>query len=117
MGRKDAGFLTPMTTVNQCCNCKDPVGAEAGEIPFTERKATGEPVESWCPPCFCYHRVLLEPTRYQPGRFIAVKCGRCKMTTIDHGPSGFCGQCGSHNVRVVGPKEHAGTRLQESTLA
>jgi hypothetical protein len=93
-----------MTTANQCCNCGDAVGVEAKQIPFVERTPTGQPFDIFCPACFCYHRVLLEPGRYQPGCYVAVVCGRCGLMTIDRGPLGCCAQCGSRNVRVAGPK-------------
>lgn len=98
--------------MTQCSNCKDAVGNDTKVMPFYERN--GEKlVDTWCPQCWCYHRVLLEPERYAPGMHVAVACGRCGWTTINHGLTGGCGQCGNRAVRVLKPKEHAGTLLQE----
>ena len=101
-----------------CCNCHDQVGTEVKVAPFIERKPSGEIEEVWCPQCFCFHRTFLEAKRYQPGAYVPILClsPKCGMTTIDHGPSGRCGQCGGRSVRVVGPKPQAGTALQEATL-
>jgi hypothetical protein len=90
-----------------CVNCHDPVGAEAGEIPFVVVNvldATDR--ETWCPQCFAHHRAPMEPGRFFPGAFAAVKCSRCGLVTVDCGMGG-CGQCGFRGVLALPPKPHA----------
>ena len=87
-----------------CINCHDPVGPEAKEIPFVV--VDGSNRETWCPACFAYHRAPMEPKRFYPGAFGAIRCSRCGMTTVDCG-MGTCGQCGARAVLTVPPKPHA----------
>lgn len=105
-----------MPSFSQCDNCKDGVGDAVKVVPFHERE--GEKlVATWCPECFCYHRTFLEPDKYPPGMFIAIACHRCGWQSVNHGPTGACVRCNSRAVRVLAPKPHASTILQEATLA
>lgn len=82
----------------QCVSCHDPIGIETGELPFTAHDG-----ETWCPQCFGHKRACLEPERYYPGGFNAVRCLRCKLLTVAIGPLA-CTQCGSENVLCMPPK-------------
>lgn len=82
----------------ECVHCKCPLGVESGELPFTTHDG-----EVWCPQCFTSKRVHLEPDRYYPNGYMAVRCGKCKLTNVSIG-TGLCGQCGSNNVIHLPPK-------------
>ena len=101
-----------MPSMTQCSNCKDTVGNEVKVSGFHERDGS-KLLDTWCPQCFCYHRVILEPEKYQPLAYIPIACNRCGWSMIDHGPQGQCGRCGSRAVRALGPKPQTRTALQE----
>lgn len=81
----------------ECVNCKCTLGVETGEVPFTAHDG-----ETWCPQCFAYMRVHMD-NHYFPPSYGAVRCGRCKLTTVSIG-TGLCGQCRSRNVFTLPPK-------------
>lgn len=80
-----------MTTI-QCVNCRAPVGGDTGEIPMRVPDERGGDQETWCPQCFVWKRVPLEPHRFHGGSIAAVRCGRCDATSVDFGRRA-CSQC------------------------
>ena len=87
----------------ECANCHDPLGVEAGQMPFIDNDNPAKP-EHWCPQCFVFVRAARDPGRYHAASFSAVYCGYCKVRSIDPG-HGMCGCCGKpRNLVALGPK-------------
>lgn len=82
----------------ECVNCQDALGGESSTLAFVTHD--GEP---WCPQCFCWKRSFMEPDRYYPPGFIAIRCGGCRVSSVAIGGD-TCGQCGSRNVVTLPPK-------------
>lgn len=87
-------------TAIECVNCKCALGEHAKELPFRTHDG-----EVWCPQCFVWKRTSMEPDRYYPPSYGALKCGArgCGHTSVDCG-RGVCNQCGSRIVVALGPK-------------
>lgn len=86
----------------ECVNCKCPLGPEAGEMPFTAHDG-----ETWCPQCFGHKRAPMEPARYYPPGYNAVKCASCGLITVAIG-SFACTQCNSTHTVLLPAKPEVG---------
>ena len=76
-------------------------------IPEDDGSGEGK-VEMFCPQCCVWHRMPLEPERFFPGAFCALKCLACKKQSLAtrSGPmqAGRCPQCRSPRTIELGPK-------------
>jgi len=97
----------------QCVNCHEELGPEKKIQPTQVDDGDGDPEakkEWWCPPCFVWHRALLDPARHgsDPLQPLSAKCcAACGWTTVDFG-RGCCGMCGMGIRAVMGPKPGVG---------
>jgi len=91
-----------------CVNCGDRLGDK--EPPFFVTDDAGDGLgkqEAWCPQCFVWHRVNLEPKRFHPPSYMSVRCARCGITSVDSGHH-TCLHCKSRDLVALPPKPHAG---------
>lgn len=96
------------SSLPSCASCGREVGKEAGCIPFhvDDSATTGTEKakhECFCPTCFVYVRSPREPSRWRPGCFLALKCGKCGLESVAIGQDS-CMQCGSRSVVMLPPK-------------
>ena len=69
-----------------CCNCASSVGAEAKVQPTTVHPADGRgKPETWCPRCFVWNRMHLEPERFNASQTCAARCQFCHWVMVCYG--------------------------------
>lgn len=85
-----------------CCNCSSAVGTSAKCQP------TDVEGEIFCPRCFVWKRMLIEPERFNASQAAAVKCQFCAWTTVCFGARpgaglvcSHCGKGGAMRVPIV----------------
>lgn len=99
MSKKDS---LPKTI--SCVNCGDPLHDK--EPPFFVQDDAGDghgKQEAWCPQCFVWHRVPLEPQRFHPPSYMSVQCARCGVKSVDSGAR-TCLHCFSQEFVALPPK-------------
>jgi hypothetical protein len=92
-----------------CCNCSSPVGESAKVHPVnvTPHDGVGK-TEVWCPRCFAWKRMHLEPERFNALSTAAVRCqfhecGWVTLCTGMHNGVGFCGHCSKPGALPIKP--------------
>lgn len=89
-----------------CVACKQPIGDEPRRAPVHVTDEAGGH-EAWCAPCFVGLRAPMEPGRFAPWLYAAIRCSLCGWESVDFGPR-RCGQCGSRFITVLPPaRPHA----------
>ncbi len=84
-----------------CVGCKDPIGDAPKRAPVHVSDDSGAH-EAWCPCCFVGTRAPMEPRRFAPWLYAAVRCSLCGWESVDFGQR-RCGQCGSRFITVLPP--------------
>lgn len=98
-----------MANNGYCCNCSSPVGAAVKVQPTRVIAADGKgPEETWCPRCFVFRRMLLEPERFNASHTCAARCQFCHYVMVCPGGDGeglHCSHCGKHGAMLIRPSE------------
>ena len=104
MGKKTDGPST-----GTCCNCASTVGApvKVHPVQVTSYDGVGR-LECWCPRCFVWKRMLLEPERWNASFTAAVSCQFCGAVsvcfTVQRGRA-QCGACGAAGALMLAPSD------------
>ncbi|HEY1697979.1 MAG TPA: hypothetical protein VGG39_37725 [Polyangiaceae bacterium] len=94
-GEKTSGASDP------CVGCKVPTGDAPKRAPVHVNDDAGGH-ELWCPCCFVGTRAPMEPRRFAPWLYAAVRCSLCGWDSVDFGQR-RCAQCGSRFITVLPP--------------
>jgi hypothetical protein len=84
-----------------CVGCKQPIGDGPKRAPVHVTDEVGGH-EEWCPCCWVGVRAPMEPGRFAPWLYAAVRCSLCGWESVDFGQH-RCGQCGSRFITVLPP--------------
>lgn len=84
-----------------CCFCSSSVGPQAKVHPQNVDN------ETWCPRCFVWWRMGMEPGRFNASRSAAVQCQFCGWITVSHGVSvrgaARCFHCNAGGAILLNP--------------
>lgn len=97
----------------KCCNCASSVGPAARVSPVfvTDKEvgaADGPKRECWCPRCFVWKRMLLEPERFDARFVTAVTCQFCGFASVcftTRKGGADCGYCGRGGAMLIRPQQ------------
>jgi hypothetical protein len=88
-------------SADACVSCKQPVGDGPKRAPVHVTDDAGGH-EVWCPRCFVGTRAPMEPVRFAPRLYAAVRCSLCGWESVDFGQH-RCAQCRSRFITVLPP--------------
>lgn len=98
---------TTGTNDGSCCNCGSSVGDSVKVQPTRVVDADGKgPGEVWCPRCFVWKRMLLEPERFNASHVVAARCQFCHYLMVSPGGDGrgvHCSNCGRGGAMMLRP--------------
>ena len=101
----------------KCCNCSSAVGDSAHVHPVRVHAEDGKGApEVWCPRCFVWHRMNLEPDRWDASHTAVVRCQFCPWISVCHGVNNgaaFCGHCGAVGALLIQPSSADMDKLTE----